>query len=90
MPRPTIIDLHVQPRAKRSEIVGWHGDAVKVRVTAPPVDGSANDALTRLLASALGIPRSAVAVVAGVSGRRKRVAIDGMSREEVLRALGLS
>jgi uncharacterized protein len=86
----TLLTVHVQPRAKRSEIVGWHGDAVKVRVAAPPVDGSANEALTRLLAGALGIPSSAIAVVAGASGRRKRVAIDGMSREDVLRTLGLS
>lgn len=89
MPPRTVLDIHVQPRAKRSEIVGWHGDAVKVRITAPPVDGAANEELTRVLAAAIGIPRSAVSLLGGVTGRRKRLAIDGMSREDVLRALGL-
>jgi len=89
MPVQAILPVHVQPRAKRSEIVGWHGDAVKIRVAAPPVDGAANDELTRVLAAALGVTHSAVTVVAGASGRRKRVAIDGMSQDAVLRALGL-
>jgi len=89
MPVQATLTVHVQPRAKRSEIVGWHGDAVKIRVAAPPVDGGANEELTRVLAAALGVPHSAVTVVSGASGRRKRVAIDGMSRDAVLHTLGL-
>ena len=46
--------VHVQPRAKRSEVVGRHGDAIKVRLAAPPVDGAANEELVRFLAEALG------------------------------------
>jgi uncharacterized protein (TIGR00251 family) len=89
MPSQTTLLVHVQPRAKRSEVVGWHGDAVKVRVAAPPVDGQANEELTRVLAAALGVPHSAITVVAGASGRRKRVVIDGVSQEAVLHTLGL-
>ncbi|KPK03839.1 MAG: hypothetical protein AMS20_09760 [Gemmatimonas sp. SG8_28] len=86
---PTILSVHVQPRASRTEVTGWHGDAVKIRLAAPPVDGAANAALIAFLAERLGVPRAAVTVVAGATARRKRVAITGRSLEEVLVALGL-
>lgn len=63
--------LHVQPRASRSEIKGRHGEALKVRVTAPPVDGRANKAVIELLADTLGVPRSAITLHSGQGGRRK-------------------
>ena len=85
----TALDIHVQPRAKQTEVVGWHGDAIKIRVAAPPVDGAANDALVRFLAELLGVPRTAVTVVGGATGRRKRVAIEGVARERALEVLGL-
>ncbi len=84
-----ILDFHVQPRARRTEIVGWHGNAIKVRLQAPPVDGAANDELVRFVAKTVGVPRSAVHIVSGERGRCKRVSLDGPSRTEVLRALGL-
>ena len=68
----TSLRVHVQPRASRTEIVGWHGDAIKICVAAPPVDGAANAELVRFLAEALGVPRSAVRVASGRSGRGKR------------------
>ena len=83
------LDFHVQPRARRTEVVGWHGNAIKVRLQAPPVDGAANDELVRFVAKAVGVPRSAVHIVSGERGRSKRVSLDGTSRSEVLRALGL-
>lgn len=70
-------------------MTGWHGDAVKIRLAAPPVDGAANAALVAFLAERIGLPRAAVTVVAGTTSRRKRVAIVGRSLEEVLAALGL-
>ena len=88
-PRTTTLDIHVQPRARTTEVVGWHGDAIKVRVAAPPVDGAANDALVLFLAEQLGVARSAVTVVGGATGRRKRVEIVGIDRERVLEALGV-
>jgi len=85
----TRLAIHVQPRAKHTEIVGWHGDAIKVRLAAPPVDGAANDELVAFLADELGVPRSSVEIVAGQTSRRKRVAVAGVKREEVLMRLGL-
>ena len=82
------IRVRLTPRAARDEIAGWQGDVLRVRVTAPPVEGQANAALARLLARALGVPPSRVGVVAGARGRDKTVAIDGLSQEEALRRLG--
>jgi uncharacterized protein (TIGR00251 family) len=76
-------NVHVQPRAFRSEIVGLHGDALKVRVAAPPVDGAANDALIELLADALGIARAAVRIVSGATSRGKVVEVDGANVENI-------
>jgi uncharacterized protein len=83
------IRLHVQPRASRSELAGRHGDAIKVRLTAPPVDGAANEALLQFLAVRLQVLRSALSLVSGGSGRSKVVAIEAISPEEASRRLGL-
>ena len=77
--------VHVQPRAARSELAGRHGDAVKVRLHAAPVDGAANDELVRLLAETLGVSRQAVRIVRGHGARRKTVEVDGLD-ETALRA----
>lgn len=79
--------LHVQPRAGRSEVVGAHGDAIKVRVAAAQVDGAANAELVRLLAELLDLPRSAVRIVSGSSGKRKVVAVEGVTTEAAVRIL---
>lgn len=83
------LSLHVQPRARLTEVSGWHGDAIKIRLAAAPVDGAANQALIDLLAQRLGVPRAAVRIVAGHGSRRKRVTIAGVRRAEVLRRLGI-
>lgn len=75
--------VHVQPRASRSEIVGIHGAALKVRVTAPPVDGAANAALIAVLSEAFAVPRTAVRILAGESSRSKIVEVDGVSERIV-------
>jgi uncharacterized protein (TIGR00251 family) len=80
------VSVHVQPRATRSEIVGLHGAALKVRLHAPPVDGAANQALIALLAERLGVARRSVRVVAGLSSRAKTVEVDGTT-EAAVRAL---
>ena len=77
--------VRVQPRASRSEIVGVHGDAMKIRLSAPPVDGAANEALVELLAGALGVTKRAVRIVAGASGRGKVVEVDGVRAGDVQR-----
>ncbi len=90
MPEPsTTLTIHVQPKAQTTEVVGWHGDAVKIRVEAAPVDGSANEALVRFLAERLGVARSAVTLLSGATGRRKRIQIEGIEREQALELLGL-
>ena len=75
--------VRVQPRASRSEIVGLHGDALKIRLAAPPVDGAANEGLIELLADALGIARTAVRIISGATSRGKVVEVDGVDVENV-------
>lgn len=70
-------------------MAGFSGDAVRVRITAPPVENRANEALRRFFSKALGIPRSGVSIVAGGIGRRKLVRVEGLTREECIRRLGL-
>ena len=71
----TLLDVSVVPNARRTGCDGLHGDALRVRLAAPPVDGKANDALVAWLADALGCPRRAVRLVRGESARRKQLAI---------------
>ncbi len=75
--------VRVQPRASRTEIAGLHGDALKVRVHAPPVDGAANDAVVDLLADRLRVARSRVRVVAGQTSRTKVVEVDGVGAQAI-------
>jgi uncharacterized protein (TIGR00251 family) len=82
-----VIDVHVQPRAGRTAVVGRHGTALKVRVAAPPVDGKANDATCALLARTLGVKDGAVTLVSGASSRSKRVRIDGVDGPAAAAAL---
>ena len=77
------VHVHVQPRASRSEVVGTHGAALKVRLLAPPVDGAANDALVALLAQELGVPRRDGRIVQGATSRAKVVEIDGTTVDAV-------
>lgn len=70
-----LLEIRVQPRASRDEIVGLHGGQLKVRITAPPVDGKANSHLQRYIAKAFGVAPSAVVLVGGETGREKRFRI---------------
>lgn len=76
--------VRVQPRARRDAIEGERDGALKVRLTAPPVEGQANDSLRHLLADHLNVPVSAVRIVAGENNRNKRVSIAGVTRMQVL------
>ncbi|HEY2940652.1 MAG TPA: DUF167 domain-containing protein [Gaiellaceae bacterium] len=88
MPEPsTRLRLRVSPGARKTELVGRHGDAWKVRVSAPPENGRANDAVLKLLAERVGLPRRAVSLVSGHSGREKVVQVDGLDRAESERRL---
>jgi uncharacterized protein (TIGR00251 family) len=84
-----LLRVRVQPRAPRSEIVGWRADGtLSVRVAAPPVEGQANAALAALLAGALDLRPAAVTVAHGVRGRDKLVRIAGLSPAEVRQRIG--
>jgi len=78
-----IFPVRVAPRASRDAIEGEHQGALKVRLTAPPVEDRANEALVRLLAARLNVPKSAVRIVAGEKSRLKRVEISGVSRAQI-------
>ena len=67
----------MQPGAKRSEFAGRHGERIKLRLAAPPVEGKANAALIEFLAQYFGVPRRNVSIVSGLKSRAKRVAIEG-------------
>jgi uncharacterized protein (TIGR00251 family) len=75
--------VQVKPRARKSEIRGVHGGALRVAVAAPPVDGEANDELLRTLGRALSVPRSALEIVSGTSGRSKLIRVRGVSEAQV-------
>jgi len=77
------LSLKVVPGSSRDEIVGWLGDALKVKVTAPPEKGRANEAVVALLAERLGIDTSSIAVVSGYGSPAKVVEVDGMDDEAI-------
>lgn len=82
------ITVRVQPRASRTEVAGRYGeDALRIRLAAPPVDGAANRELVAFLAKTLGVPRSAVSIEAGATGRRKIVLVRPVDPAAVWKAL---
>jgi uncharacterized protein (TIGR00251 family) len=87
--RPEAVEIvvRVQPKASSEGIVGWVEDALKIRLTAPPVEGKANKALQRFLAGQLRIPKRDVEIVAGQAARLKRVRLKGVTPEDLQRAL---
>jgi len=85
--RPARLRVRVTPGAPRSEVVGRHGDAWKLRVRAAPERGRANDDLVELLAERLGIARARVRVVAGATARDKVVELDGLTLDDAERLL---
>jgi hypothetical protein len=87
MAEAALLVVRVTPRAARDEIAGWQGDELRVRLRAPPVDGRANEALLRLLATRLSVPPSSIELVSGATARVKRLRVTGLSEEELRRRL---
>mgnify|MGYP001565353468 FL=1 len=77
--------VRLQPRASASGVVGIHGDALKVRVTAPPVDNAANEMLVKVLAGTFGVPAKAITIISGATSRTKVVRLDGVTEANVRR-----
>ncbi|RJQ25941.1 MAG: YggU family protein [Peptococcaceae bacterium] len=83
----SVFKVRVQPRASRNELAGVFEGALRVRLTAPPVEGAANEACRTFLAERLGVPRSRVEVISGHTGRNKLVRVSNVNREQVLKLL---
>ena len=81
--------VKVHPRAKRNAITGEVGDALKLSLTAPPIEGRANEACVEFLAKLLKLPRSSVTIASGHSSRRKVIRVVGLSTEEIRRRIGM-
>jgi uncharacterized protein len=88
-PHGVRLRVQVQPRASATELAGVHGDALKVRIAAPPVEGAGNAALVRFLAERLGVRRSAVRIQSGAGSRSKTVLIEGVDPTVARERLGL-
>jgi hypothetical protein len=81
--------VKIQPRAKKNAITGVLGNALKLALTAPPVDGRANDACIEFFARLLKVPRSSVTIASGATSRHKVIRVAGLSAEEVRRRIDL-
>jgi len=81
--------IKVHPRAKRNAITGEFGDALKLALTAPPVEGRANEACIEFFANLLKVPRSSVTITSGETGRRKVIRVAGLSAKEVQERIGV-
>lgn len=88
--RRALIEATVVPRSSREAVEGLRDGRLVIRVTSPPEKGKANEACLELLASRLGVSRSALSIAAGRSSRRKRILVEGMDPEEAFSRLGLS
>ena len=82
--------LHCQPGAKKTEVQGIHGDRLKIRLAAPPVEGKANEALITWLSKTLSIPKNQVDLLSGDTGRQKRIQVIGVTVDEVKQAFEIS
>lgn len=83
-----VLSIHVQPKASLSECAGLHGNALKIRIAAPPADGAANEELIRFVAARCGVPRAHVVIQSGAGGRHKRLLIRGVTAESAIARLG--
>jgi len=82
------LEFYIQPGAKKTEVSGYHDDKIKIRVCAPPVEGSANKALVKFLCKILGLPKSKVRIISGEKSRNKTLHID-MDECDIIEKLGL-
>ncbi len=83
----TVIRIRLTPRSSRNEVQGLKDGVFRVKVTAPPVEGKANQALITFLSKALGVPKGSLDIVSGVKSRDKKVRVRGMTGQEVQKAL---
>ena len=82
-----LLRLHIQPRASKSEVAGTHGDCLKIRLKAPPVEGKANSELIKFLSKLLGLPKNNIEIISGHASRRKTVKLAGITKEKLIKIL---
>jgi uncharacterized protein len=80
------LEVYIQPRAAKTELAGMHGNSIKIRIAAPPVDNAANYALVEFIAERLGIAKRSVRVVSGATSRKKVLEIDDVSADRITAA----
>ncbi len=85
--KDVILTLHIVPRSSKTEICGEHGNALKIKLQAPPVEGKANKALIEFLSGTFDIPCNCISILSGDTGRSKRIQISGISEEDLLSKL---
>jgi uncharacterized protein len=88
-PDGVTFEVKIHPRARKNAITGELGDSLKLSLTAPPVDGRANEACINFLANLLKVPRSSVTIASGQNSRRKVIRVSGLSADEVQKRLGI-
>lgn len=87
-PRGTLLSLKIQPRSSRNQVVGLQASALKIKLTAPPVDGAANRMCLEFIAKEFGLPRSAVVLVSGAKARQKTLLLENLAVAQVDRIIG--
>ena len=78
-----VLRIHVVPKSAKSEISGIQDDALKLKITAPPAEGQANEACIRFLSDTLGVRKSRITIVSGHKSRKKTIAIEGIGKKEI-------
>jgi uncharacterized protein (TIGR00251 family) len=78
-----VLELHVQPGARKTEVTGMHGERIKIRLAAPATEGRANEALIEFLAEEFGVPKRDITILSGMKSRDKRVLIEGDAKGEL-------
>lgn len=86
-PEGCIVELHIQPQARKNEIIGLYNDKLKVKISAPPIDGKANQFLIEFLAEVLNVSKSSIRLLKGESSRQKQFLIRGLPPSQVEEAL---
>ena len=89
MQNQTTITVHVQPNARRNEVLGFEDGALKVKIAAPPVKGKANKELIDFLSRLLGVGKGSITMEKGLASRKKVIAIEGLDRAQILKRLGV-
>ena len=82
-----VVNIRVVPRASRCELAGVQGDALKIRITAPPVEGAANKECIKFLSDMLGVKKSQIKIISGHKSKNKKISILGISRKEIERVV---